>query len=67
MPAIILGIIFLIVYALNKKIMISIETKGSSMMGLSFKRSVIENVAVNIEQAKKAIKLVNEKLISSQI
>ena len=47
--------------------MIAIETKGGNIIGLSFKRSVIENVSVNIDQAKKAIKLINEKLINSQI
>jgi len=66
-PAIILGIVFFVIYSLNKKIIISIETKGSSFIGLSFKRSVIENVAVNIDEAKKAIKLVNGKLVSSQL
>jgi len=63
----IVGGIFFFMYSLNKKILISIETKGSSFIGLSFKRSVIENVAVDIEQAKKAIKLVNDMLISSQL
>ncbi len=65
--ALIFGGIFLVAYYLSKKIVISIETSGGIIMGLSFKRSVIENVGVDIEQALKAIMIVNQKIIESQI
>jgi len=63
----IIGGIFLVAYYLSKKIVISIETSGGILLGLSFKRSVIENVGVDIEQALKAIMIVNRKVIESQI
>lgn len=63
---IIFGGIFLVAYYLSKKIVISIETSGGLLMGLSFKRSLIENVDVDIEQALKAIMIVNSKIVESQ-
>lgn len=59
--------IFLVAYYLSKKIVISLETSGGTVLGLSFKRSVIENVPVDIEQALKAIGIVNQKVIESQV
>ena len=63
----IIGGLFLIAYYLSKKIVISVETSGGMVLGLSFKRSVIENVSVDIEQALKAIRIVNQKVIESQV
>jgi hypothetical protein len=65
--SLIIGGIFLVAYYLSKKIVISVETSGGIILGLSFKRSVIENVGVDIEQALKAIMIVNQKIIESQI
>ena len=62
----ILGGLFLIAYGFSKRIAISLETSGGMVLGLSFKRSVIENVPVDIEQALKAIHIVNGKVIESQ-
>ncbi|MDD4241716.1 MAG: hypothetical protein PHG54_09815 [Smithellaceae bacterium] len=62
----VIGGIFLIAYYLSKKILISLETNGGLVLGLSFKRSVIENISVDIEQALKAIGIVNQKVIDSQ-
>ena len=62
----IIGGAFLVAYYLSKRIYISIETSGGSVSGLSFKRSVIENVGVDIEQALKAASIINRKLIESQ-
>jgi hypothetical protein len=62
----IIGGAMLIAYYLSKKIVISLETSGGMVMGLSFKRSVIENVSVDIEQALRAILLVNQKVIEAQ-
>ena len=61
-----LGGIFLLAYWLTKKITISVETSGGLLMGLAFKRSVIENVSVDIEQALKAIRIVNDNVVKSQ-
>lgn len=61
-----LGGLLLLAYWLIKKITISVETSGGLIMGLAFKRSVIENVSVDIEQALKAIRIVNDSVVKSQ-
>lgn len=48
------------VYILQKKLSVFIETSGGSVFGLTFKRSVIENVAVDIEKVKEMIALINK-------
>lgn len=61
------GGLFLIAYWFSKRIAITLETSGGMVLGLSFKRSVIENVRVDIDQALKAIHVVNGKVIESQV
>ncbi len=60
-----IGAGLLAAYSLSKKIVISLETTGGMVMGLSFKRSVIENVSVDIDEALRAIRIVNEKAVES--
>lgn len=38
---------------------------GGMVLGLSFKRSVIERVAVDLDQALKAIQIINERVKAS--
>lgn len=66
LPGLVIGGIFLTAYYLSKKIVISLETNGGMVLGLSFKRSVIENVSIDIEQALKVIRILNQKVIESQ-
>lgn len=61
-----LGVIFFVGYFLLKKILILIITRAGTPIGLVFKRSVIENVAVDIEQARLAINIINNMIVSSQ-
>jgi hypothetical protein len=61
-----IGLVFFIAYWLSKKIAISIQTKGGMIMGLSFRRSVIENIPVDIKKAMQAISLINKNVIASQ-
>ena len=67
LPLLVISAIFLIAYFLSKKIVISLETCGGMMLGLSFKRSVIENVSIDIEEALKTIQIVNKKVIESLV
>lgn len=62
-----IGIVFLVAYWLSKKLVIYIETSGGMVLGLSFKRSIVENVSVDLEQALKAIGIVNQKVLEAQI
>ncbi len=63
---IIISILFFAFYSLGKKITIIIETSGGSKFGLSFKRSVIENVTIDQSKAIQIIKLLNKKIIESK-
>lgn len=54
-----LGGVLAVAYVLSKKIMVSVETAGGMLFGLQFKRSVIENVAIDIQQAREAIRVIN--------
>jgi hypothetical protein len=62
----ILGIVFLVMYVMQKKIEIKVQTRGGLSLGLVFKRSVIENVAVDIEQARLAIGILNGLVLNIQ-
>jgi hypothetical protein len=69
LPTIILsifGIILLIGYWLSKQLTIYIETTGGMLIGLSFKRSIIENVQIDIDDALKTTHLINRLVLYSQ-
>jgi hypothetical protein len=63
----VIGAILFIKYFLSKKIVIAIETNGGIFLGLSFKRSVIEDVTIEMELALKVIEIINKKVIDSQV
>jgi len=63
----VIGIVFLIVYWLSRKITMVIETSGGMTLGLNFKRSVIENVPVNIDKTLNAVSILNKKVVESQL
>lgn len=63
----IVGALFVIGYLLSKKIIISLQSDGGMQMGLTFKRSVIENIPVDIDKALQTIQFINEKVIESKI
>lgn len=63
---IVAGLVFIVAYFLSKKLAISLETTGGMLMGLKFKKSVIENVSVDIQKANVAIQLINRKVIEAQ-
>lgn len=60
------GAIFVVAYALLKEITISVETTGSLTFGVRFRRSVIENVDVDIDKAKTAMELIARNVVLSQ-
>ncbi|MDR1344065.1 MAG: hypothetical protein LBJ39_01805 [Tannerellaceae bacterium] len=56
----ILAAIFFVLFYYSKSFEISIHTIGGAAIGLSFKRSYIENVPVDFEKVKEVILLINE-------
>jgi hypothetical protein len=53
-----------IVYFLSKKIAIGVETR--KVRGVRFKRSVIENITVDLPQALQAIAVINARVLAAQ-
>jgi hypothetical protein len=64
--AIVVGTVFYVAYALSKRILISVETDGGRIIGLAFKRSVIENVSIELDQARKAVEMLNGRLLAKR-
>ena len=58
--------IFLRTYYMSKKIVISLETSGGMFLGIAFKQGIIEKVPVDIDDAMKAIDIVNKYIVKSQ-
>ena len=61
----VLAVIFGILFWLSKRLEIVIVTNGGSRSGLAFKRSLIGNVAVDIDKVKKAIGIINNTVLSA--
>lgn len=55
-----------IMFFLSKRIAVFVETTGGIYPGLIFKRSVIENVSVDLPEALRAISVVNTRVLSAQ-
>lgn len=65
--SIIIGLFFVILYFLLKRVGLVVRTRGASLpLGLIFKRSVIENIPVDIELAKLTIEIINNLIVESQ-
>jgi hypothetical protein len=59
-----IGVVLYVVYALSKRILISVETSGGRSLGVAFKRSVIENISIELHQARAAVALLNRTLLA---
>lgn len=55
-----------VAYALLKWMVISVETFGASTMGLRFRPSVIEGVAVDTQKVRQAVELLNQLVMEAQ-
>ena len=58
--SLILALIFFIFYKLNKALLISVVTNSGFPASICFKRSVIEGVKVDFEEAQNVINLINQ-------
>jgi hypothetical protein len=52
-----------VLYALRKSISMTFETNGGMIFGLKFRRSIIENVPVDIDRARYAIDLITHAIL----
>jgi hypothetical protein len=63
-PCLILGTASYIWYALSKRVLISVVARGDVGIGISFKRSIIENVGVELKKAIDAVDLMNARILA---
>jgi hypothetical protein len=62
----VIAIILLLVFYFNKSITIMVETFGGAIYKVKFKPSLIENVNVNLDKARKVVELINSQIIKEQ-
>lgn len=63
----IIGTALLITFILQKSLSIQLETDGGSKFLVIFRRTIIENVSVDMKMALQIIQIVNEKAATAQI
>ena len=51
-------------YALSKRVLISVVARGDVGLGISFKRSIVENVGVELKKAMEAVDLMNSRILA---
>jgi hypothetical protein len=56
----------LVLYFLKKKLYVLIQPSGGPPFLIVFKRSVIENVRVDMDQAREAISVISQNIVSTQ-
>lgn len=52
-------------YGLSKRIIVSVETGGGVVSAVAFKRNVIENVTIGMEQALEAVAVLNDAMLTA--
>jgi hypothetical protein len=62
----VIGGALLVKYWLSKRLHVAVETNGGRFIGLSFKRSVIENVVVDFEKCSSVIDVLQQLVLASQ-
>ena len=65
--ALIISLVCLVAYALQKNLAFGFETSGGAYYGMSFKRGVLNNVSVDITQVENALLLVNALIGSASL
>jgi hypothetical protein len=54
-----LAVVLAILYFTQKSLSVGVETKGGMVLSLNFRPSIIENVRVDIEQTRYAVRIIN--------
>lgn len=62
---VIIPIVMIIMFFLEKRMFIMVQTTGSSSFAIAFKRSIIEGVEVNQEKAKEVIQILHRNVMAS--
>jgi hypothetical protein len=59
-----LGAVFFLFFILKRDMSLMIQNGGDKMWGLTFQRSVIENVPVDISQVQSALSIINNRILA---
>lgn len=54
------------IYATSKRIVIGVETTGGSLVGLAFRRSVLDNVVVDLADARKVGEVITNHVLRAR-
>lgn len=63
---ILIGFIFIIYYFLQKSLMVTADSHGGATAAIAFKRSVIEGIRVEAEQAEEVVDIINQLVLAQQ-
>jgi hypothetical protein len=63
--SILVAAVLVFLYAYKKKFFVNIQPISGAVFGFTFKRSFIENVAIDIELIKKSVEFLNEKVLAA--
>ena len=58
----ILPFVFGALYYLEKRILVQVETTGGAVISIAFKRSIIEGVEVDVENAREVMAIINQHI-----
>ncbi|MBK9260293.1 MAG: hypothetical protein IPM54_10700 [Polyangiaceae bacterium] len=62
---VIVPIVMLILFFLEKRMFVMVETTGGGAFAMAFKRSIIEGVEVNEEKAKEVVQILHRNIMAS--
>lgn len=65
MITVIIPLVLLVLFFLEKRVFISVETTGGHVFSIAFKRSIIEGVAVDQERAKEVVAILQRSILAS--
>ncbi|MCM8526344.1 MAG: hypothetical protein NE327_07500 [Lentisphaeraceae bacterium] len=63
---VVIGLIFIIFYFLQKSLMVTAVSHGGTTAAIAFKRSVIEGIRVEAEQAEEVVEIINKLVLEQQ-
>ncbi len=55
----------MVLYFLEKRIVVMVESTGGNMLAIAFKRSVIEGIEVDVDNARQVMQFVNQHVANA--
>jgi hypothetical protein len=64
--ALVISLVFIIIYFIKKEMNIGVQNGGDKTYGMTFNRSIIENIDVDSDKVTKAIQTINSVVLRSK-